>query len=584
MKEYDYLEMQRKGRSLKNNIENLPEVKIAVLGDFATQQFVRILKTSVYNKGFFPVIYESDFNAIQNEIINPESGLYTFLPDYAYIAISMQGYRERFYNLNYESKESFPEEYVRELKELINILLEKRIQVIVNTLSLPFERIYGNYSIKTTHSLYKSVISVNNLLVNHIGDLPGCFFNDILAISSNIGLNNWYDEKLWNYSKYMCSPDHFPYITESFSQIIAATKGKMSKCIVLDLDETLWGGIIGDDGLEGIKIGNDREGEPYLRFQKYLLQLKDRGYILAVCSKNEYENAILPFREHPEMLIKEDDISVFIANWNNKPQNMEQISRVLNIGLDSLIYLDDSVFERNQMRAMLPQVITPDLPEDPADYIRAIEQEGIFETVSISKEDRHRSKMYKSEAQRNIESAKYKNIDDFLKSLEMKVQFKTFDNINLPRIVQLIQRTNQFNLRTQRYSENQIKDFMKNPQKYFPVYVKLQDKYGDYGLVSVLILEIKNDHMFISEFIMSCRVFKRGLENFIMNQIVLEAKGRKIKKIVGEYILTKKNSPVKDLYKNFNFKLIEENESSSIWELNTEKYKEQKCFMELNNE
>ncbi|MFC1730982.1 HAD-IIIC family phosphatase [candidate division KSB1 bacterium] len=584
MNRNSYIKMQKFGDSLAENSDNLPEIRVAVLGDFATQQLVKILKASLHKKGYFPRVYEADFNAIQTEIFSPDSHLYSFQPDYVYIAVSMQGFRSRFYNAATDEKKQLSERYCDELAELCQPLGDKGIQIILNTLSLPVERIFGNYSIKTPISLYNAVIKVNNLMAEKLGAIPGCHLNDVMSISSTIGLENWYDEKLWVHSKYLCSPVHFPRITESVAGIIAASRGKVTKCIVLDCDNTLWGGIIGDDGLEGIELGPEGVGEAFYRFQQFLMQLKERGYIITVCSKNEYENAILPFREHPNMVLKEDDITLFVANWNNKPSNIEYIAEVLNIGLDSMIFIDDSVFERNQVRELLPQIIVPEMPEDPAEYIRALDSEGIFETISTSEEDKDRTKMYKAQAARSIEAVKFRNVDDFLVSLQMQVTFNRFDKLNLPRAVQLMQRSNQFNLRTQRFSESQCVEFMKNTGSFYPVYVKLKDKYGDNGLIGVVCTEYKGDSLFISEFVMSCRVLKRGVEYFIMNRLVSHARSKKLLKIVGEHIPTKKNFIVKDFFAQYGFVPVHKDNDRVTWELNVDDYTDKKCFMERVND
>ena len=260
------------------------------------------------------------------------------------------------------------------------------------------------------------------------------------------------------------------------------------KCVVLDLDNTLWGGVIGDDGLEGIALGEFDEGEAFVGFQKFIRELKRRGIILAVVSKNEHANAVLPFREHPHMALKEEDISVFVANWDNKADNIRLIQKTLNIGFDSLVFLDDNPFERNIVREFLPEVVVPELPEDPSLYLQSLADLNLFETASFSEADLQRADQYREEAQRELTKTHFTNINDYLTSLGMEIRLERFNAFNLPRIAQLIQRSNQFNLMTRRYGEAACEAMMKDPSV-APLTLRLADKFGDYGLISVVILK-----------------------------------------------------------------------------------------------
>ncbi|NBU99544.1 MAG: hypothetical protein EBS19_15270 [Spirochaetia bacterium] len=309
---------------------------------------------------------------------------------------------------------------------------------------------------------------------------------------------------------------------------------------------------MGDDGVDGIALGHLGDGEAFVDFQHFILELKKRGIILAVCSKNEESNAKIPFLEHPEMVLKLDDIAIFIANWDNKADNIKIIKESLNIGYDSIVFLDDNPYERNLVRNFLPEVIVPELPEDPALYVRHISELNLFETSSYTDEDKTRSDMYKVEFERQKLQKKYSNLEDYLISLEMKITLKKFDDFNLPRIAQLIQRSNQFNLTTKRYSEVECKALMED-KNIIPLYCKLKDKYGDYGLISVVILKKIESSFFIDEWIMSCRVLSRGVEQYIMNHVFSLATELNIESVLGLYSPTSKNSMVKDFYLKFGF-------------------------------
>jgi FkbH-like protein len=349
--------------------------------------------------------------------------------------------------------------------------------------------------------------------------------------------------------------------------------------VVLDLDNTLWGGVIGDDGLEGIALGEFDEGEAFVGFQTFIRELKRRGIILAVVSKNEHAAAILPFREHPHMVLKEEDISVFVANWDNKADNIRLVQKTLNIGFDSLVFLDDNPFERNIVRQFLPDVVVPDLPEDPSLYLETVAGLNLFETASFSEADLQRADQYREEAQRELTKTHFTNINEYLTSLGMEIRLERFNAFNLPRIAQLSQRSNQFNLMTRRYSEAACEAMMSDPS-IAPLTVKLADKFGDYGLISVVILKSAGNDIEIDEYLMSCRVLQRGVESFTMNNIFSYAARQGAKRVTGRYIPTKKNDMVKDFFKSFGFEKVAGGEgAASQWALAVEAYRPRETFM-----
>jgi FkbH-like protein len=342
------------------------------------------------------------------------------------------------------------------------------------------------------------------------------------------------------------------------------------------LDNTTWGGIIGDDGLENIQIGSLGIGKAFSEFQYWIKKLKNRGIIVAVCSKNTESIAKEPFEKHPDMVLHLEDISVFIANWENKADNIRQIQSILNIGFDSMVFLDDNPFERNMVRENIPEICVPELPEDPADYLEYLYTLNLFETVSFSNEDTERTKLYQVEAQRVIVRQKFTNEDDFLKSLNMSSLVEPFNKFNTPRVAQLSQRSNQFNLRTVRYAEADI-ERLAISKGYFTFAFTLEDKFGDNGLICVIILQEENKQtLFIDTWFMSCRVLKRTMENFVLNTIAGFAKEKGYTSLKGEYIPTAKNEMVKDHYLNLGF--IEED---NYWILSLNNYLEKKNFITI---
>ncbi len=568
----DYLKLARTGSKLAGNIANRPVVRLAILSDNATQQLTNVLKGSLLEKGFHPEIYEAEFDTIATEVLDKKSGLFAFNPVCVWLNISSQAYRNRFYNAKAEEVHQLPAAYVSEICSFVSVLVAGGCQVIVNSLAFPQERSFGNYSARTLFSLYGSILEVNRLLSEPGGAKPPYHLNDVAYIASACGLDNWHDERLWTHGKYLCAPKNFPLLTSSVTDLIKTTFGKIVKCLVLDLDNTLWGGVIGDDGLDGIEIGELGPGEAFAQFQRYLLRLKERGIILAVCSKNDEEVARQPFREHPNMVLRESDFAVFIANWNAKSGNIQEIAKVLKLGLDSLAFIDDSPFERNEIRHALPELIVPEMPEDVSHYTSFLESENLFETTSFSDDDRHRAQMYREEAQRSTLELKSADITEYLRSLDMTMVCKPFDSLHLPRVAQLIQRSNQFNLRTQRFSEARCLECMNNPAEYATWYFRLRDKFGDYGLISAICAHILAGELHILEYVMSCRVLNRGVEQFTMAELVNFCKTRGLSSIVGEYIPTKKNKMVSGLYEQFGFKLAAQNGDSSVWKLNVREF------------
>ncbi|MFL5740263.1 MAG: HAD-IIIC family phosphatase, partial [Flavisolibacter sp.] len=358
--------------------------------------------------------------------------------------------------------------------------------------------------------------------------------------------------KLYVHADIIYTLDFLALLASSTTTIIAAAQGSFKKCIILDLDNTLWGGIIGDDGIENIQVGNLGLGKAFSNFQLWLKNLKERGIILAVSSKNTEEIAKDVFLNHPEMVLRMEDIAVFAVNWETKVDNIRFIQSVLNIGFDSIVFLDDNPFERSIVRENIPGITVPDLPEDPAEYLACLQSLNLFETTSFTEEDAQRTKQYQEEAGRTILQKSFTSEEEFLESLDMVAEVKPVDQFSLPRVAQLTQRSNQFNLRTVRYTEEEVKQIIVDPSRSV-LTISLKDKFGDYGLISCVFLERKEKNLFITNWIMSCRVLKRGVEHLVLNEITSLAREQGLKNVVGEYIPTAKNGIVQDHYKNLGF-------------------------------
>ena len=398
-------------------------------------------------------------------------------------------------------------------------------------------------------------------------------------MQNKFGRDWMFDSSVYVSTEMVLSIDALPYISSRVLDIICAIEGKFKKCLILDLDNTVWGGIVGDDGWENIQVGHGLGiGKAFSEFQQWIKKLKNRGIIIAVCSKNDEDKAKEPFDKNPDMVLKLSDISVFVANWENKVDNIRTIQQILNIGFDSMVFLDDNPFERNMIRENLPDVLVPELPEDPGDYLEYLYSLNLFETAVYSSADKDRTKQYQVEAQRVVASKQFTNEADFLKSLNMVSLVEGFTKFNTPRVAQLSQRSNQFNLRTIRYTEDDIVK-IEQSDNYKTFSFTLEDKFGDNGLICVIILEkLDSETLFVDTWFMSCRVLKRGMENFTLNTIVNYAKENGFRKIIGEYIPTIKNGMVKEHYTNLGF---EQTETEGKYILNVNNYKNRECYIKV---
>jgi FkbH-like protein len=555
------------------------ELRLALLGDCATQQLAVLLRVLFHQSGINARIYEAGFDTIDLEVQNPASELYRFEP-HAVVLLNALGPLKRKYFASLDPKSSFVAETVERFRGIWDVLAQRTDALIVQSNFVePYERVFGNFDHKVSGSLLDAVQAINRRISEDSRLYPNVFINDVDYLASYVGRKHWLDEKLWALAKSPCALEHLPLLAQNVVDIVLASRGVGVKCVVLDLDNTLWGGIIGDDGVEGIRVGHLGEGEAYVAFQQYMLELSKRGILLAVSSKNTREAALSPFQRHPEMVLREKDFVMFLANWDNKADNITLIKETLNIGYDAMVFIDDNPFERNLVRQMLPQVIVPEMPEDPADYVKTLSELNLFETNAVSEVDKNRTDLYRQAADREMSKTKFSDIDDYLRSLEMKITLSRFDRDSLPRIAQLIQRSNQFNLATRRYNAAQCESFMNDEAGALPIYLSLGDKFGDYGIISVIVARIVAPQLIVDEYLMSCRVLQRGVEQYAMNWLVQHAKSRALTEITGTYRPSPKNAMVKDFFAQFGFKKIDEDEEGASWSLDVATYEPRQVHM-----
>jgi FkbH-like protein len=552
---------------------NLPEIRIALLGDAATQQFVPLLKALLRRGGFNAVVYEGPFAGIELEVYDADSPLYRFRPDCIALLNATQALRVEYYARPGTAAE-FLQGTVERMESTWDAIQARRTALILQSnFVLPLERFFGNFDHKVSDSLYSITTALNTQIAERARSHAGVLVNDIEAVASRVGRRVWFDERLWFLAKTFCALEHLPLVAQNMVQIVLASRGRVVKCVVLDLDNTLWGGVIGDDGLNGIKLSAHGDGEPFHLLQCFLRELSRRGILLAVCSKNDVENAMEPFLNHPEMALRLEHIAAFVANWDDKAQNIRRIQETLNIGFDSIVFLDDNPFERSLVRGLLPAVVVPELPEDPVDYLTTICSLNLFETTSFSAEDLKRTEMYRVEADRRQERTSYADLEEFLTSLDMRIAVERWDDFHLPRVAQLIQRSNQFNLTTRRLSEAQCRSIMLDTTGWLPIYAKLADRLGDHGLISAVVCEVIGSDLAIRDWLMSCRVLARTVEQHLMVCVFDRAKRLGLSRVTGEYVPTAKNAMVRGFFAQFGFqKTSEEAGGRTVWALSIEEF------------
>ncbi len=557
-----------------------PEIRAALLGDTATQLLAAAIIGASADKGMNLNIYEAEYDQIFSEIIDDSSGLYSFKPEYVIIYMSSEKLYDKFCQMPLSERAGFADSQMAEIKgqwDKINSVIRTRI--IQMNFAENDDRAFGNFGSKTEFSYIFQLRKLNYLMEEQAAADKNLYISDLSGIQNIYGREVLFSDKYYYSARLAVSVEGLPMLATGIADIISALSGKFKKCAVLDLDNTLWGGVIGDDGIDNIQIGELGTGRAFSDFQKWLKELKHRGILLAVCSKNNEDTAKEPFEKHPEMVLRLSDFAIFVANWNDKASNIKYIQQTLNIGMDSMVFIDDNPFERNLVREMIPEITVPELPEDPALYLSFLKKENFFETGSYSAGDSDRTQQYRAEAQRVQLQQSFGSIDDYLRSLEMIGKAAPFDSFNIPRISQLTQRSNQFNLRTVRYTEGEIADIAAS-DNYITLYFTLKDKFGDHGLISVVILEKQEDGLFIDTWLMSCRVLKRTAEEFIINTVVRSAKEKGYSKIIGEYIPTAKNKMVEDIYDKLGFSPVGENR----FEVLTDSFKPNKCFIKNENE
>lgn len=545
--------------------------RLGLIGNGTNDLLVPMLVASAARRGIALECIQGDFAQTTQEALDACGRVNSAKPDAVLLALDHHGFPLRFRVGDAEAEREDIRRALNYLNLIRNGIHDHAGSVcIVQTVPLPPEVLFGSFDNLLPGTQRRLISRLNQAIEDSLLQTTDVIL-DVAGLAETVGLATWHSPAQWNMAKLACDVSCMPLYADHVSRVIAALCGRSRKCLVLDLDNTLWGGVIGDDGVKGIKIAQgDATGEAHLSIQKFALMLRERGIVLAVSSKNTDEVARIPFREHPEMLLKEEHFAVFQANWNDKATNIKAIASELSLGLDSMVFLDDNPVERELVRRHLPEVAVPELPEDPALYQRTLAAAGYFEATAFSEEDRGRAEMYQSNARRAAIQKQVDGLEEYLASLDMEIQFAPFDPIGRARICQLINKSNQFNLTTRRYSEAGVVAVEQDPS-IFSMQIRLVDSFGDNGMISVIICRPGEPGVWeIDTWLMSCRVLGRKVEQMVLREIVARAQEAGVHTLVGTFRPTEKNALVRDHYQNLGFAKVEElTDGCTVWSMST---------------
>jgi FkbH-like protein len=558
-----------KARSEGRSLEPLLPFRLGVLSNSTIDFIVPALTGSAARHGIALEVIQPAYDQVAQEALTPDSKINRSQPDAVLFSLDYRALPLKLSLSDQEASSATVQGVMGYFEALRNgIKSNSNAVCIFQTLAPPVELLFGSLDRGLPGTMRNLVDGINRALAEYVLG-SGDILLDVAGLAETVGLADWHNTQLWNLGKFSFSDELIPLYSEHVARTVAALRGKSGKVLVLDLDNTVWGGVIGDDGLEGIKIAQgDARGEAHLAVQRLALDLRTRGIILAVSSKNMDNVAREPFEKHPEMLLKLDHIAVFQANWNDKATNIQAIAEELSLGLDSMVFLDDNPAERGLVRTLLPQVAVPELPEEPAYYARTLAAAGYFESIAFAGEDLKRAGFYQDNAKRASLQKQVGGVDAYLSSLDMTITFQPFDATGRARIVQLINKSNQYNLTTRRYTDPEVVEAEKDPEV-FTLQVRLADIFGDNGMISVVICRRRDLGVWeIDTWLMSCRVLGRKVEHMVLREILQHARAAEIRKVVGVYRPTDRNKLVVDHYAKLGFtKVCQEGSGLTRWEL-----------------
>ncbi|NQV08822.1 HAD-IIIC family phosphatase, partial [Candidatus Woesearchaeota archaeon] len=548
MKLNDYINKSRKLSKHKS----MKEIKIAFLSTFTINGLGEIMKVLCHDEKINVQTYVGPYGQYAQEILNTSSKLYSFNPNIIFMLFDAEQFLGDFfhfpYRLSADERKGFIDGKLNEIQDLVKTLSKNTdSKMVLNSLLVPHYSSRGIHENKQEKGLRKLIHYFNETLDKMSVNNSQLFIFDFNSFSSKIGHSNLVDRKMHYLGDLRISPQGLVDISKEYMAYIYPLASMTRKCIVLDLDNTLWGGVVGEDGLENIKLGPEKDGKPFMDFQKRILDMFERGIILAINSKNNYDDVKEVFKKHKYMILKEDKFACIKINWQDKVSNMKEISKELNIGLDSFVFFDDDKTNREMIKELLPEVLVVDMPDDPSLYPKTIEDLHVFNAFTLTKEDMKKGEMYAEQKKREDLKLKSTDIKSFLKELKIKTSITEANKFNTPRISQLTQKTNQFNLTTRRYQEEDIKKFSSS-EDYIVKCIDVKDRFGDYGITGAVIVKKSKDFWEIDTFLLSCRILGKEIEFGFMKNILDNAKKAGVE-VRAEFIPSKKNKPAENFLK-----------------------------------
>jgi FkbH-like protein len=558
-----------KARSEAKSLDPLAPFRLALLSNSTIDMIAPALVGSSPRHGIALEIIQPSYDQVAQEALTPDSKVNSSRPDAVLFALDYRSLPLKLSLGDPEAAQATVQGVIGYLQALRNgIKSNSNAVCIFQTFAPPAESLFGSLDRALPGTMRSLIDAINRELSEFVLSSGDVLF-DVAALAETVGLADWHNTQLWNMGKFSFSDELIPLYADHVSRTVAAIRGKSRKVLILDLDNTVWGGVIGDDGLEGIQIAQgDARGEAHLAVQRLALDLRQRGVVLAVSSKNTDEVAREPFQRHPEMLLKLDHIAVFQANWNDKATNIQAIAEELNLGLDAMVFLDDNPVERGLVRKLLPQVAVPEMPDEPAYYARTLAAAGYFEAIAFAAEDLKRAGFYQDNTKRAHLQKQVRGVDAYLASLDMTITFQPFDATGRARIVQLINKSNQYNLTTRRYTDPEVAEAENEPDV-FTLQVRLSDIFGDNGMISVVICRPGETGVWeIDTWLMSCRVLGRKVEHMVLREVLRHAREAGIHTLLGTYRPTEKNKLVVDHYQKLGFtKIAADDNGLTRWQM-----------------
>jgi FkbH-like protein len=554
----------------------LTKFKLAILRSFTVEPIVPLLRAEAFSYGIDLEVHVGDFNTYVQDMLDGQSSLYRFAPNAVVLAVrtdqaAPELWRD-FSDLAPETAQQAAVRVVNSYEQWIGAFRKySQAALIIHSLERPSTPSLGVLDSQSETGQSGLILQINRELQRIGGTFHGVYNLDYDALVARHGSEHWHDERKWLTARLPIAAGHLVDMAREWIRFIVPLSGRTAKVLVVDLDNTLWGGVIGEDGMAGIKVGAEYPGAAYQALQRALLDLSRKGILLAVCSKNNLDDAMEAIEKHPGMLLRAKHFAALRINWTDKSQNLREIAEELNVGIDALAFLDDNPFEREQVRAALPEVTVidlshNDLPKNPLEYAAAVRNCAVFERLTLSAEDQQRTEMYVAQKQRAGAEQSFQSKEDFFRFLEQEAELEPVSNLTLARIAQLTQKTNQFNLTTRRYTEPQIAEMAKQAE--WQIFsIRVRDRFGDHGLVGVAIAHDQGDECEVDTFLLSCRVIGRTVETALLAHLAESAAQRGRKRLVGWFLPTKKNAPARDFYQQHGFERKEVNDSGSLWTL-----------------